>query len=133
MDINLSFLLSKIPSSKQKTKYDKESGMRNKSFHIDNEIKGLAMLWMLPAIFRAGGEREFLRCRYDHVLEFLGVRSSEPTKQDIEVLKNRLDILEKNQNLMQTKRPRAQLKFASIKFRSKRYGKRYFEIRHYYV
>lgn len=54
------------------------------------------MLWMLRAIFRAGGEREFLRCRYDNVLEFLGVRSSEPTKQDIEILRNRLNILEKS-------------------------------------
>ena len=69
--------------------------MRNESFHIDNEIYDLATLWMLRAIFRAGGEREFLRCRYDNVLEFLGVSSSEPTKQDIEVLKNRLDVLEK--------------------------------------
>ena len=69
--------------------------MRNESFHVDNEIYDLATLWMLRAIFRAGGEREFLRCRYDNVLEFLGVSSSEPTKQDIEVLKNRLDVLEK--------------------------------------
>lgn len=69
--------------------------MRNESFYIDNEIYDLAMLWMLRAIFRAGGEREFLRCRHDNVLEFLGVHSSEPTKQDIEVLKKRLDVLEK--------------------------------------
>ena len=69
--------------------------MRNKSFYVDNEIYDLAMLWMLRAIFRAGGEREFLRCRHDNVLEFLGVHSSEPTKQDIEVLKKRLDVLEK--------------------------------------
>ena len=69
--------------------------MRNKSFYIDNEIYHLAMLWILRAIFRTGGEREFLRCRYDNVLEFLGVHSSEPTKQDTEALKNRLDILEK--------------------------------------
>ena len=69
--------------------------MRNESFYVDNEIYDLAMLWMLRAIFRAGGEREFLRCRHDNVLEFLGVHSSEPTKQDIEALKNRLDILEK--------------------------------------
>lgn len=69
--------------------------MRNKSFHVDNEIYDLATLWMLRAIFRAGGEREFLRCRYDNVLEFLDVSSSEPTKQDIEALKNRLDVLEK--------------------------------------
>ena len=70
--------------------------MRNESFYVDNEIYDLAMLWMLRAIFRAGGEREFLRCRHDNVLEFLGVHSSEPTKQDIEVLKKRLDVLEKN-------------------------------------
>ena len=69
--------------------------MRNESFYVDNEIYDLAMLWILRAIFRAGGEREFLRCRHDNVLEFLGVHSSEPTKQDIEALKNRLDILEK--------------------------------------
>ena len=69
--------------------------MRNKSFYIDNEIYDLATLWILRAIFSAGGEREFLRCRYDNVLEFLGVHSSEPTKQDIEALKNRLDVLEK--------------------------------------
>ena len=69
--------------------------MRNESFYVDNEIYDLAMLWILRAIFRAGGEREFLRCRQDNVLEFLGVRSSEPTSQDIEVLKNRLDVLEK--------------------------------------
>ena len=69
--------------------------MRNESFYVDNEIYDLAMLWILRAIFRAGGEREFLRCRYDNVLEFLGVPSSEPTSQDIEALKNRLDVLEK--------------------------------------
>ena len=69
--------------------------MRNESFYVDNEIYDLAMLWILRAIFRAGGEREFLRCRYDNVLEFLGVHSSEPTKQDIEALKNRLDVIEK--------------------------------------
>ncbi|WP_298790921.1 ATP-binding protein [uncultured Campylobacter sp.] len=69
--------------------------MRNESFYVDNEIYDLAMLWILRAIFRAGGEREFLRCRYDNVLEFLGVHSSEPAKQDIEALKNRLDVLEK--------------------------------------
>jgi len=70
--------------------------MRNKSFYVDNEIYDLAMLWMLRAIFCTGGEREFLRCRHDNVLEFLGVHSSEPTKQDIEVLKNKLKILEKS-------------------------------------
>ena len=69
--------------------------MRNESFYVDNEIYDLAMIWILRAIFRAGGEREFLRCRYDNVLEFLGVHSSEPTKQDTEALKNRLDVLEK--------------------------------------
>ena len=69
--------------------------MRNESFYVDNEIHDLAMLWILRAIFRAGGEREFLRCRHNNVLEFLGVHSSEPTSQDIEVLKNRLDVLEK--------------------------------------
>ena len=69
--------------------------MRNESFYVDNEIYDLATLWILRAIFSAGGEREFLRCRYDNVLEFLGVRSSEPTKQDTEALKNRLDVLEK--------------------------------------
>ena len=69
--------------------------MRNESFYVDNEIYDLAMLWILRAIFRAGGERGFLRCRYDNVLEFLGVHSSEPTKQDTEALKNRLDVLEK--------------------------------------
>ena len=69
--------------------------MRNESFYVDSEIYDLAMLWILRAIFRAGGEREFLRCRYDNVLEFLGVHSSEPTSQDIEALKNRLDVLEK--------------------------------------
>lgn len=70
--------------------------MRNESFYVDNEIYDLAMLWILRAIFRAGGEREFLRCRHDNVLEFLGVRSSEPTSQDIEVLQTRLNTLEKS-------------------------------------
>ncbi|WP_346746328.1 AAA family ATPase [uncultured Campylobacter sp.] len=77
--------------------------MRNESFYVDNEIYDLAMLWILRAIFRAGGEREFLRCRYDNVLEFLGVSSSEPTSQDIEVLKNRLDVLEKTKILCKLK------------------------------
>ena len=69
--------------------------MRNESFYIDNEIYDLATLWILRAIFSARGKREFLKCRHDNVLEFLGVHSSEPTKQDIEVLKKRLDVLEK--------------------------------------
>ena len=77
--------------------------MRNESFYVDNEIYDLAMLWILRAIFRAGGEREFLRCRYDNVLEFLDVSSSEPTKQDIEALKNRLDVLEKAKILCKLK------------------------------
>ena len=70
--------------------------MRNESFYVDNEIYDLAMLWILRAIFRAGGEREFLRCRYDNVLEFLGVHSSELSEQDMKPFKTRLALLEKN-------------------------------------
>ena len=88
----MSFLLSKITSTKAK----KELIMQKENFFVDNEIYELATLWVLRAIFYAGGEKEFLRCRSDDVLEFLDICTSEPKEEDIEALKNRLWLLEKN-------------------------------------
>ena len=70
--------------------------MQKENFFVDNEIYELATLWVLRAIFYAGGEKEFLRCRSDDVLEFLGIYTSEPKEEDIEALKNRLWLLEKS-------------------------------------
>ena len=70
--------------------------MRNKSFYIDNEIYDLATLWILRAIFSAGGKREFLKRRPDNILEYLSIHSSEPSEQDIKMLRARLAFLEKN-------------------------------------
>ena len=92
MDIKMSFWLSKITSTKAK----KELIMQKENFFVDNEIYELATLWVLRAIFYAGGEKEFLRCRSDDVLEFLGIYTSEPKEEDIEALKNRLWLLEKS-------------------------------------
>ena len=72
MDIKMSFLLSKITSTKAK----KELVMQKENFFVDNEIYELATLWVLRAIFYAGGEKEFLRCRSDDVLEFLDICTS---------------------------------------------------------
>ena len=88
----MSFLLSKITSIKAK----KELIMQKENFFVDNEIYELATLWVLRAIFYAGGEKEFLRCRSDDVLEFLDICTSEPKEEDIEALKNRLWLLEKS-------------------------------------
>ena len=92
MDIKMSFLLSKITSTKAK----KELIMQKENFFVDNEIYELATLWVLRAIFYAGGEKEFLRCRSDDVLEFLDICTSEPKEEDIEVLKTKLELLEKS-------------------------------------
>ena len=70
--------------------------MQKENFFVDNEIYELATLWVLRAIFYAGGEKEFLRCRSDDVLEFLDICTSEPKEEDIEALKNRLWLLEKS-------------------------------------
>ena len=88
----MSFLLSKITSTKAK----KELIMQKENFFVDNEIYELATLWVLRAIFYAGGEKEFLRCRSDDVLEFLDICTSEPKEEDIEVLKTKLELLEKS-------------------------------------
>ena len=88
----MSFLLSKITPTKAK----KELVMQKENFFVDNEIYELATLWVLRAIFYAGGEKEFLRCRNDDVLEFLDICTSEPKEEDIEALKNRLWLLEKS-------------------------------------
>ena len=70
--------------------------MQKENFFVDNEIYELTTLWILRAIFYAGGEKEFLRCRSDDVLEFLDICTSEPKEEDIEALKNRLWLLEKS-------------------------------------
>lgn len=88
----MSFWLSKITPTKAK----KELVMQKENFFVDNEIYELATLWVLRAIFYAGGEKEFLRCRSDDVLEFLGIYTSEPKEEDIEVLKTKLELLEKS-------------------------------------
>ena len=71
--------------------------MEKEIFYVDSEIYELATLWTLRAIFDLGGERELLRSRYDDVLEFLGIESKEPKKEEIQNLKNKLEILEKSQ------------------------------------
>ena len=70
--------------------------MEKEIFYVDSEIYELATLWTLRAIFDLGGERELLRSRYDDVLEFLGIESKEPKEEEIQNLKNRLEILEKS-------------------------------------
>ena len=71
--------------------------MQKENFFVDNEIYELTTLWTLRAIFNLGGERELLRSGYDDVLEFLGIESKEPKEEEIQNLKNRLEILEKSQ------------------------------------
>ena len=71
--------------------------MEKEIFYVDSEIYELATLWTLRAIFDLGGERELLRSGCDDVLEFLGIESKEPKKEEIQNLKNRLEILEKSQ------------------------------------
>ena len=71
--------------------------MEKKIFYVDSEIYELATLWTLRAIFNLGGERELLRSGYDDVLEFLGIESKEHKKEEIQNLKNKLEILEKSQ------------------------------------
>jgi len=66
-------------------------------FYVDSEIYELTTLWTLRAIFNLGGERELLRSGYDDVLDFLGIESKEPKKEEIQNLKNKLEILEKSQ------------------------------------
>ena len=70
--------------------------MEKENFYVDSEIYELTTLWTLRAIFNLGGERELLRSRYDDVLEFLGIESKEPKEEEIQNLKNRLEILEKS-------------------------------------
>ena len=71
--------------------------MEKEIFYVDSEIYELATLWILRAIFDLGGERELLRSGCDDVLEFLGIESKESKEEDIQNLKNRLEILEKSQ------------------------------------
>ena len=71
--------------------------MEKEIFYVDSEIYELATLWTLRAIFDLGGERELLRSGCDDVLEFLGIESKEPKEEEIQNLKNRLEILEKSQ------------------------------------
>ena len=71
--------------------------MEKEIFYVDSEIYELTTLWTLRAIFDLGGERELLRSGCDDVLEFLGIESKEPKEEDIQNLKNRLEILEKSQ------------------------------------
>lgn len=71
--------------------------MEKEIFYVDSEIYELATLWTLRAIFDLGGERELLRSGCDDVLEFLGIESKEPKKEEIQNLKNKLEILEKSQ------------------------------------
>jgi len=66
-------------------------------FYVDSEIYELTTLWTLRAIFDLGGERELLRSGCDDVLEFLGIESKEPKEEEIQNLKNKLEILEKSQ------------------------------------
>jgi len=93
MDIKMSFMPSKIAPNKSK----KELVMEKENFYVDSELYKLTTLWTLRAIFDLGGERELLRSRCDDVLEFLGIESKEPKEEDIQGLKNRLEILEKSQ------------------------------------
>ena len=71
--------------------------MEKEIFYVDSEIYELATLWTLRAIFDLGGERELLRSGCDDVLEFLGIESKEPKKEEIQNRKNKLEILEKSQ------------------------------------
>ena len=71
--------------------------MEKEIFYVDSEIYELTTLWTLRAIFNLGGERELLRSRCDDVLDFLGIESKEPKEEEIQNLKNRLEILEKSQ------------------------------------
>lgn len=70
--------------------------MKNRNLFVDSEIYDLASLWILRAIFCAGGQREFLKSKYGNLLEFLEVNSDEPTQQDIKTLKDKLAVLEKS-------------------------------------
>ncbi|WP_187424086.1 ATP-binding protein [Campylobacter concisus] len=89
----MSFMPSKIASNKKQ----KELVVEKEIFYVDSEIYELATLWTLRAIFDLGGERELLRSGCDDVLEFLGIESKEPKKEEIQNLKNKLEILEKSQ------------------------------------
>ena len=71
--------------------------MEKEIFYVDSEIYELTTLWTLRAIFDLGGERELLRSGCDDVLEFLGIESKEPKEEEIQNLKNKLEILEKSQ------------------------------------
>ena len=71
--------------------------MKKDNFYVDSEIYELTTLWVLRAIFDLAGEKELLKDRYDDVLEFLGIEAKEPKEEDIQNLKNRLEILEKSQ------------------------------------
>jgi len=66
-------------------------------FYVDSEIYEITTLWTLRTIFNLGGERELLRSGCDDVLDFLGIESKEPKEEEIQNLKNRLEILEKSQ------------------------------------
>ena len=93
MDIKMSFMPSKIVPNKSK----KELVVEKENFYVDSEIYELTTLWTLRAIFNLGGERELLRSGCDDVLDFLGIESKEPKEEEIQNLKNRLEILEKSQ------------------------------------
>lgn len=70
--------------------------MKNRNLFVDSEIYDLASLWILRAIFCAGGQREFLKSKYGNLLEFLEINSDEPAQQDIKILKDKLAVLEKS-------------------------------------
>ena len=71
--------------------------MEKEIFYVDSEIYEITTLWTLRTIFNLGGERELLRSGCDDVLDFLGIESKEPKEEEIQNLKNRLEILEKSQ------------------------------------
>ena len=71
--------------------------MEKEIFYVDSEIYELTTLWTLRTIFNLGGERELLRSGCDDVLDFLGIESKEPKEEEIQNLKNKLEILEKSQ------------------------------------
>nr|WP_315083892.1 hypothetical protein [uncultured Campylobacter sp.] len=77
--------------------------MKNRNLFVDSEIYDLASLWILRAIFCAGGQREFLKSKYGNLLEFLEVNSDEPTQQDIKTLKDKLAVLERSKILCELK------------------------------
>ena len=77
--------------------------MKNRNLFVDSEIYDLASLWILRAIFCAGGQREFLKSKYGNLLEFLEINSGEPTQQDIKILKDKLAVLEKSKILCELK------------------------------